>query len=203
MRKNLFNVLAVLAVTVLLSSCEVLQNTNSESNQQSESEVLSNSPVDSNIESEVSSNLNSSEEESLPSQESSSEESSELEPSVIDPTDESSSEPEPEVEVKGIVIASQDNVRTLIEEQTLQLSATVYPLEALQSVTWTSTDEAIATVNEEGLVTAVSAGNVSIEAYSVANPEVSASYALIIEGKEPEVILPTSVEIFNSSESGW
>ena len=58
MRKNLFNVLAVLAVTVLLSSCEVQQNTNSESNQQSESEVLSNSPVDSNIESEVSSNLN-------------------------------------------------------------------------------------------------------------------------------------------------
>ena len=215
MRKNVFNVLAVLAVTVLLSSCEVLQNTNSESNQQSESEVLSNSPVDSNIESEVSSNLNSSEEESLPSQEPSSEESSELEPSVpteeptdvpsepsvIDPTDEPSSEPEPEVEVKGIVIASQDNVRTLIEEQTLQLSATVYPLEALQSVTWTSTDEAIATVNEEGLVTAVSAGNVSIEAYSVANPEVSASYALIIEEKEPEVILPTSVEIFNSSES--
>lgn len=209
MRKNLFNVLAVFAVTVLLSSCELQPNINFESNQQSESEVLSNSPVDSNIESEISSDLNSSEEESLPSQEPSSEptvepsseESSELEPSVIDPTDDSSSEPEPEVEVKGIVIASQDNVRTLIEEQTLQLTATVYPLEASQLVTWTSTDANIATVNEEGLVTAVAAGNVSIEAYSVANPEVSASYALIIEEKEPEVILPTSVEIFNSAES--
>ena len=47
----------------------------------------------------------------------------------------------------------------LDQEETFQLVATVYPLEAdNKSVAWTSSDESIATVDENGLVTAIDTG---------------------------------------------
>ena len=47
----------------------------------------------------------------------------------------------------------------LDQEETFQLVATVYPLEAdNKSVAWTSSDESIATVDENGLVTAIGTG---------------------------------------------
>ena len=59
--------------------------------------------------------------------------------------------------------------------QTQELKASVFPVTAKdQRLTWTSSDETVATVDENGLVTAKEAGTVQITVTSVANPEVSA-----------------------------
>lgn len=97
--------------------------------------------------------------------------------------------------VEGIEITSANNLRTIKVGETLQLEAKVYPENANQKVEWTSTDTNIATVNEDGLVSAVLEGRVSIVATSTVNKDVSQEFALIIEEKEPEVIVPTSVTI--------
>ena len=62
----------------------------------------------------------------------------------------------------GITISSADNVRIIQEHETLQLQAKVYPDNASQEVLWSTSDEDIAIVNEDGLVTAVSTGNVNV-----------------------------------------
>ena len=58
---------------------------------------------------------------------------------------------------------------TVSAGSTKQLSATVSPAGALQSVTWSSGNTSIATVNSSGLVSAVSPGTVTITASSSAN----------------------------------
>lgn len=97
--------------------------------------------------------------------------------------------------IDGIVITSEENVRTLKVDETLQLSAVVYPETAIQDVEWSSSDNEIATVNETGLVIANKAGFVSIIATSVEDDEITQEFALIIEDKEPVVILPTGIII--------
>ena len=47
---------------------------------------------------------------------------------------------------------------------TAQLTATITPAEAFASITWTSSDESVATVNANGLVTAVAGGTCTITA---------------------------------------
>jgi uncharacterized protein YjdB len=57
------------------------------------------------------------------------------------------------------------NSITIKKDSTIQLAATIAPASACdQVVNWTSSDEAIATVDASGLVTAVSAGSVQITA---------------------------------------
>lgn len=64
------------------------------------------------------------------------------------------SEPTPVVHVTGVTL-DQDSA-SLEPEETLQLTATVAPSDATdKSVTWTSSDNEVATVSSTGLVTAV------------------------------------------------
>lgn len=65
---------------------------------------------------------------------------------------------------------------------TLQLTAVVQPGEAPRSVTWSSSDEARATVSGSGLVTGIAPGPATITATSTADPSVSGSLALTVTG---------------------
>ena len=108
-----------------------------------------------------------------------------------------SSEPssEQQVNIEGIAISSLNDVRTIKVEETLQLTAKVYPLTASQNVTWTTSDSTVATVDANGLVTAVKAGNVNVIATSTVDTTISQTFALIVEEKEAEVILPESLSL--------
>lgn len=100
---------------------------------------------------------------------------------------------------EGIVITSAENARTIKEGETLQLTATVYPVTIEQLVVWTSSNDAIATVSSTGLVTAVAKGNVDIIATSTVTPEVSQKFALVVEQGEEVEIRPESIEITASA----
>lgn len=91
----------------------------------------------------------------------------------------------------------------LFEGETFQLTFTVEPENAMyENVVWSSTDEAKATVDENGLVTAVAAGAVGIK---VAVDDVEATCILLV--KEPvahveNVILnETSIELMEGATS--
>lgn len=103
--------------------------------------------------------------------------------------------------VNGVVITSIENDRNIKVDETLQLSATVYPLTVAQTVTWSTSNQAIATVDENGLVTAVARGRVEIYAVSTVDASVKQTFALIVEEKEKVVVPPTSVEIEVLGES--
>ena len=65
------------------------------------------------------------------------------------------------ISVTGVSL--DQNTLTLVEDGTAQLTATVEPANATnKDVTWSSDDEAVATVDADGKVTAVGAGNATI-----------------------------------------
>lgn len=99
------------------------------------------------------------------------------------------------VAIQGIEIVNEAKTRTVYLEETLQLSAVIYPAEFDQRVKWTSSDDSVATVDDSGLVTAKKVGKVEIIATPLNHSRVSQKYALIIEEKPEVEILPTSIEI--------
>lgn len=71
-------------------------------------------------------------------------------------------QPAPAKPVTGITITG---TATVAKDSTTQLTATVTPADATnKKVTWTSSDEAVATVDSTGLVTGVAAGTATITA---------------------------------------
>lgn len=100
-----------------------------------------------------------------------------------------------EIKVVGIEIVSEGNKQSIKEGETLQLTANVYPENASQEVLWSSSNEEFATVNANGLVTAVKKGTVEIIATSKIDSNVKKSFSLIIEEKEPEVVTPTEISL--------
>ncbi|WP_400072483.1 immunoglobulin-like domain-containing protein [Zobellia russellii] len=88
--------------------------------------------------------------------------------------------PPDRVPVTGISVSQADPGATGAQRQ---LAATVLPENATDpSVTWSSADDTIATVDENGLLTGLSAGTVTITATSVSDPEVSGSVLVEITG---------------------
>ena len=82
--------------------------------------------------------------------------------------------------VEQIVLVS--NKYSLMPGDNAQLSATVYPENASdQSLTWSSSDPAIATVDQNGTVTAISAGTVVIGATAKDGSGAVASQTLLVE----------------------
>ena len=101
--------------------------------------------------------------------------------------------------VEGITLDKTEGVLTV--GNTVTVTATVNPDTATNaSVTWTSTDEAIATVDSEGKITAVAPGTATITATSDSNPDASAAYAVTVQAKK--VVTSTSTKTSSKSNSG-
>ena len=102
--------------------------------------------------------------------------------------------------VEGITLDKTEGVLTV--GNTVTVTATVTPDTATNtSVTWTSSDEAIATVDSEGKITAVAPGTATITAVSDSNPDASAAYAVTVQAKK--VVAPASTKTSSKSNSGY
>lgn len=97
--------------------------------------------------------------------------------------------------IQGIVISSQDNVRTIKEKEALQLTAKVYPETSDQNVHWSTIEKEVAVVDQNGLVTAISKGYVNIVATSIADGTIKQSFTIIVEENLEEMINPESIKI--------
>lgn len=97
-------------------------------------------------------------------------------------------DPTPE-KVSATTITLDKKTANLKEGEIVELKATVGPENATdKSVTWTSSDESVATVSKDGKVTAVKAGSVKITATAVSGKNVTATCDITVtqaDGKKP------------------
>ena len=102
------------------------------------------------------------------------------------------------VAVTGITLDKEE--ATILVGITKTLTATIEPDNATdKSVIWTSSDEDVATVNENGVVTAVAAGSATITATSNENDEITASCAVTVVDEIDET---TATGNLNNSDAG-
>ncbi len=99
------------------------------------------------------------------------------------------------IDVTGITVSAENNTTTISVGDTLQYSATAYPTGASNSVTWTTSDETLATIDDNGLLTAVGVGNVNVIATSTENTSISGQASLIIQEAGASTTPPTSITI--------
>lgn len=88
----------------------------------------------------------------------------------------------PVTAVTGLTVSPKDV--TLNAGLSKQLSVTVTPSGASKSVTWTSSDEKVATVSAKGVVTAVGTGTATITATSKITPSVQDSMTVTVPEKQ-------------------
>lgn len=94
-----------------------------------------------------------------------------------------------EVKIESITLSQ--NAVELKEGETAALSAIVAPESATEGYSWKSADESIATVDENGAVTAVAPGNTNILAVSESGKTAACSVT---------VVAPTAYELLNDAE---
>ena len=86
----------------------------------------------------------------------------------------------PVVDVTDITLSETE--KELTEGETFTLTATVNPADATNpAIEWSSSDVAVATVDENGVVTAVSEGEATVTATSVADPTKTASCKVVVK----------------------
>ncbi len=102
-------------------------------------------------------------------------------------------------EPTSVSISADNNATTLEVRKTLSLKASVKPSNASQEVNWSSSNEELATVTSEGVVTGIKQGNVKIVATSKVKDSIKGEYALKIIAST-EVVTPTSIELKLSKE---
>ena len=90
----------------------------------------------------------------------------------------------------------------LTEDETLQLTATVLPTNATNKmVTWASSDEAVATVNSTGLVTAIAPGTATITATTPDGSNLSTSCNVtVLQGNVPAESIQLNVTTVGLNE---
>ncbi len=90
---------------------------------------------------------------------------------------------DPTDQVSGVWLSN--SYVEVLKGGTVQLSAAVLPWTASdRSVIWSSSDETVATVDANGMVTAISAGEVEITAAATLNPAVTASCTVVVNNLE-------------------
>ena len=94
-----------------------------------------------------------------------------------------------EVKIESITLSK--NAAELKEGESVTLSAVVAPENATESYGWKSADEGVATVDENGVVTAVAPGNTNILAMSESGKTAACSVT---------VAAPTAYELLNDAE---
>lgn len=94
-----------------------------------------------------------------------------------------------EVKIESITLSK--NAAELKEGESVTLSAVVAPENATESYGWKSADEGVATVDENGVVTAVAPGNTNILAVSESGKTAACSVT---------VAAPTAYELLNDPE---
>ncbi len=98
-------------------------------------------------------------------------------------------------------ITLDQNSAELEAGDTLVLTAEILPEEADQSVTWESSDPDVASVDENGTVTAISEGTATITATSDADESLSDSCVITVIGTENPGILPESIALAGAAPS--
>lgn len=96
-------------------------------------------------------------------------------------------------EVQSIEVTRKDSGSVLILEE-VKLNHKVVPPTAAQEVTWSSSNNAIATVDNNGIVKTFRSGTVKITATSVDNPNIKGTIELNIEVDPIELIRKFNVE---------
>lgn len=100
------------------------------------------------------------------------------------------------------IVLSETAVSSNLTVKQYQLRATVYPANAVnQSILWTSTDTSKATVNQNGLVTFVKSGTVTIAASSIDNPAAVAYCNVSILVPVASVALDTTAKTMYAGET--
>lgn len=101
--------------------------------------------------------------------------------------------------ISSVTVSTANGVPATISSGTLQLGAAVNPSSASQAVTWTvSSGSSVATVDNTGLVTAVSDGSAVIRATSVADSSVYGELTITVTGTSPCAAVQTFLEDFES-----
>ena len=101
-----------------------------------------------------------------------------VEPTEAPASTEPAKETEPAVVAQSVTVSQEDELNALAVGGQLQLTALVLPEDTQdKTVVWTSSDEAVATVDETGLVTGIGTGTVTVTA---ACGEVTGTYELIV-----------------------
>ena len=88
-------------------------------------------------------------------------------------------------------------VGNLVVGETMQLTADVATADALfNQVVWTSSDESVATVNSEGMVTANQAGRATITASAIFS-DLTAQATITVEASHPERLVINEIQVAN------
>ncbi|MBQ0012731.1 MAG: leucine-rich repeat protein [Clostridiales bacterium] len=121
--------------------------------------------------------------------------------SVFDPTMYATCEVTVYVDVESVTL--DQTTMTMNAGETETLTAEIGPANAsIQTITWTSSDEAVATVDEYGQVTAVAEGTATITATSAYNKEKYATCQLTVYFTVEELQMNKTSLILNETEEG-
>ena len=106
------------------------------------------------------------------------------------------------VPVTGVVVSSAGDATSVNPEGTLTLTATVTPDNATdRTVTWTTSDPSVATVSQDGVVTGVAPGNVTITATAggISGTKVLTVNSIPVQsvsiGEDRNIVLGSSVSL--------
>ena len=105
-----------------------------------------------------------------------------------------------EVFVNDYIDGSYESESYVVIDETIKLNASVVKKDGTTgSVKWTSLNPEIATVDENGVVTAINAGTAKIVAEDVSNPNLKLEFAVVVLSELPEDILGLAIDSHESN----